>query len=99
MFVVVMFYLLTIVGYFEGGPVYETLIMFGGTSIFSVVYWIIFVGVTDIFFDDCCRFLKTVAFENSGGGRSKVMPDASGYPSGTGCHHQTVRDNGSGGGT
>lgn len=63
LYVLVMFYIAAIGIYFEGGPVSETLIMIGAVSIFAVGYRVMILGVTNMFFDDCCRFLKTVATE------------------------------------
>ncbi|MFT6527508.1 MAG: hypothetical protein ACJAXG_001456 [Celeribacter sp.] len=61
MFFMVMMVVLAVVGYFEGHPFMDMLILLGCVLIMAIAYGTLLLGVTNMFFDDCCRFLKTVA--------------------------------------
>lgn len=61
MFFMVMMVVLAVVGYFEGHPFTDMLILLGCVLIMAIAYRTLLLGVTNMFFDDCCQFLKTVA--------------------------------------
>lgn len=63
MFFMVMVVVLAIVGYFEGHPLADMFLLLGGVLIVAITYGTVVLGVTHMFFNDCCRFLKTVALD------------------------------------
>lgn len=63
MFFMVMMVVLAVVGYFEGHPLTDIFILLGCLLIMAIAYGTLLLGVTHMFFNDCCRFLKTVALD------------------------------------